>query len=253
MTLIELLVSLGVLAVICVAFATIMAQTHRVVDRSNALMGANATASAVAQALRDDLARFCPQGFLAVYEDPSGRPHLIFTAVGPFTSNTDTSTPKATANAARIDYGLDPSGNLWRRAVLLTGTSTSVTTWDPNVDYDDSVWLGRYDLNLLLHVDLTQTTLEEYCKAPPIPMEPNASNVRDLWPLLARPCGAFKVSYLKGTSWASDPNTWTAADFANPTTTTNPLPSAIKVNFRLKTGQRPEEFLDYEVICPIRQ
>ena len=38
MTLIELLVSLGVLAVICVAFATIMSQTHSVVDRSNALM-----------------------------------------------------------------------------------------------------------------------------------------------------------------------------------------------------------------------
>jgi prepilin-type N-terminal cleavage/methylation domain-containing protein len=264
MTLIELLVSLGVLAVISVAFATILSQSQRVVDRSNALMRANATASAISQTLRDDLARFCPQGFLAVYDpnpaDPSN--NLVFTALGPFTSLTD---PTITANAARIDYGwtdwgnTDPNDDLvWRRAILLTGTTVPYTG-PPDVlddDIDPIVWLGRYDSTSPVYVD-PSPELATYCQTPnPVTFprrdqDVTAGNVDDLWPLLARPVTAFSVSWWDTSAappvWNPADQFWTATNFAG-----GGGPAAIKVNFTLRTGSKPGEELDYEVICPLR-
>jgi prepilin-type N-terminal cleavage/methylation domain-containing protein len=236
MTLIELLVSLGVLAVISIAFATILSQSQQVVTRSNALMRANATASAIAQTLRNDLARFCPEGFLALYSDTGGAQHLIFTAVGPFTSLTD---PNITANAARIDYGCTASGDLWRRAILLTGTDISGTPWiasDPN-DYDQSLWLGRYDPNSPEYRD-PALYLNGYCQAPTIPADKQvtAANVNELWPLLARPVTDFNVALWDGTTWRQP----TAGNSLS-------LATAAAVQVRFTLGGIP-----YEVVCPLR-
>jgi prepilin-type N-terminal cleavage/methylation domain-containing protein len=248
MTLIELLVALAVLGIITVAFGTIMTQSQRVVDKSNALMQANATASAIAQVLRDDLARFCPQGFLAVHHDGSdANQRLVFTSVGPFTSLIDLNIK---ANAARIDYGLDSNDTLWRRAILLSAVDTTTGDSNPNDDIDSDVWLGRYDdPNSPSYID-PNDKIPNYCSPPPIPLDPNTPDkVNELWPLLARPCSKFQVSWWNkiNNNWDTDPKIWTAEDFANPN-----APSAIKVNFRLRTGPKDQDYLDYEVICPIR-
>ncbi len=270
MTLIELLVSLGVLAVISIAFATILSQSQRVVARSNALMQANAAASAVSQVLRDDMASLATQGFLAVYDpdpgDPNNSNNLIFTTFGPFTSKVD---PNVTANVARIDYGRlegdpnDPNDDtLWRRAILLTGIDTTPTPWDPNdpnTDYDDSLWLGRYDPNSPDSIEPNDDVGQEYSSPPMIPTNVTVANVDQLWPLLARPCTKFEVFWWNDSSppggWDSSTGVWRNGSrwdsIAGWVPDSNPS-EAIKVNFRLKTGPREHEYLDYEVICPIR-
>ncbi|MCJ7543470.1 MAG: hypothetical protein MUP47_02715 [Phycisphaerae bacterium] len=259
MTLIELLVSLGVLSVICIAFATIMAQTHRVVNSSNALMQANATAAAVAQTLRDDLASLSTQGFVAVYTDTNGDSHLIFTAVAPFKGRTAT-TSNVRANAARIDYGWtdnttpnDPNDDLlWRRAILMTGT-VGISP-DPNGDQkleddvDPNMWLGAYQ-----EINPSAIPWDRYYQDPNIPTEVKTPADADLlWPMLARPCLAFRVSWWDkpNSRWDTNSHTWTPPDFASPATP--PPPPAIRVNFSIKTGPKEQDKLDYEVICPLR-
>ena len=258
MTLIELLVSLAVLAVISIAFATIMSQSQKVVDRSNALMRANATASAISQILRNDLACLAPQAPIVIgnmSNGPGGT--LLFFAAGPFTSRTDPNTPPATANVARIDYGWssgpDPDPNnhgddfLWRRATLLTGT-TAGTDANPYDDLDPNAWLGRYDPSAPagIHIDLTVPgAVDPYLAEPNIPVQVEADNVRHIWPLLARPAGSFRVAW-----WSETTNDW-----MEPTggTTLSAPPPAIRVKFSVWTDPKKGETLDYEVVCPIRQ
>ena len=251
MTLVELLVSLGVLMLIGVAFGTILSQTQKVVEQSNALMRCNAAASAIAQVAREDLANLSPEGFLAVYvpTDPD-EGHLVFTAVGPFTSKTR---PGVAANAARIDYGIDPNahngpgepdGLIWRRAILLSGVDR-LTPADPNVpDTEPNMWLGRYDPGTPSYVEPNLNTVIGYCQPPTIPSNPSLGNVGGFWPLLARPCKYFRVSWWDGSTWQSTTKLWGPGD---------PLPPAIRVLFRLSTGPKAQDYLEYEVICPIRR
>jgi type II secretory pathway pseudopilin PulG len=254
MTMVELLVSMGILALIMVAFSTILAQTRTVSDMSNAFIQANASASAIAQVLRDDMARLSPQGFLAVYDpnnpatDPNNR--LVFTAVGTFTGTTST-TKDSVANAARIAYGLDANGNLWRKAtLLLPGAAT--TTLDV-----ENTWLGQYDPNCPSRID-TVNQMPTYCADPNIP-KTVALDTNGFWSLLAGSCAQFRVSWWNptGNTWVTTTATnlqlWTTTAFEDPNSASPyPLPPAIKVNFRLKTGNDPnKDYMDYEVICPV--
>jgi type II secretory pathway pseudopilin PulG len=250
MTMIELLVSMGILTLIVLAFGTILSQTRQVADKSSAFMQANASATVIAQALRDDLARLAPQGFLAVYTDsvlePNRNQRLVFTAVRPFTSQVNAG---IATNAARIAYGLDANSRLWRKAVLLSNTTTTTDV--------ENAWLGQYDPNChpTTPIDLN-ANLPTYCADPIIPLNITLTNMVSFWPLLAGSCSRFQVSWWNtGTSkWVSDANTWDANDFAERSSTAHPPPPAIKVNFRLKTGTDPnEDYMDYEVICPIRR
>lgn len=256
MTLIELLVSLGVLAMISIAFATIMSQSQRVVDKSNALMRSNATASAIAQTLRDDLACLSSEGFLYVKKDTvNGQDQfkLVFLSVGPFISRAD---PNVRANAARIEYGWCNNGTVddyrddfvWRRAILLTGTgSADESVYDPNAgnDVDPNMWLGAY--GPILAADPNSLPLDRYCADPsPIPLTPTSPADAGLWPMLARPVSRFRVSW-----WANDK--WNEPDAAGTTIAGPTLPTAIRVDFSIWTGPKKDDGLDYEVVCPIRR
>ncbi len=242
MTLLELLVSLGVLALIGVAFGAIISQTQKVVNTSNALMRANADASAISGVIREDLTRLSPEGFLAVYQDPidPNQSHLVFTAVGPFASKI-ISDPSARANAARIDYGLQAGGVLWRRAILLGASGGS--------DCEPGTFLGLYAAN---PGSINQGLIKSYCAppTPPVPTEINTlADVANLWPMLAASCASFKVTW-----WDVGSSGWKAPDPNEPKIWTSgmTLPEAVRVQYRLTAGQGETDYLDYEVICPVR-
>lgn len=257
MTLIELLVSLAVMSIIIVAFGTIMTQTQKVVDKSNTLMQANATASAVAQVIREDIASLYKDGFLDTH---GGTVCMDFTAVGTYRSVFD---PNVCSNAARIFYFLDPNAptdpnkqTLFRCAFLLCPQGPPSGGPDAN---GDDVLYNRYltcyqDGNSGVYgLDLSNMWGSQFPSPVTLPItEPN--QVDKAWPVLATKCTRFAVSFLNPNTGKWDSNSsngyaWVPSNPSSPTW----WPRAIKVEFRLKTGDRLQDFIDYEVICPVPQ
>ncbi len=128
LTLTEMLVSTGVLALIILIAAEMLASTQATIHEAEKAADLNADARAVADRLRRDLMKITQDGLLLVMIDEQYRPRLVFTAVGVHRSLCDS---QVTANAARIAYGLyrnykdtpkDPSDDyniLYRQAILL--------------------------------------------------------------------------------------------------------------------------------------
>ncbi len=123
LTLTELLVSTGILAIMILLGSTMLAQTQRTIRLAQSAIKSNADARAVADRFRHDVLAMTQHGFLVLLMDEGNRPHLVFLTAGTYRSLCDDGT---FANAARIDYGLgvvkDDKGAehnvLFRRATL---------------------------------------------------------------------------------------------------------------------------------------
>jgi prepilin-type N-terminal cleavage/methylation domain-containing protein len=249
LTLVELLVSLGLIAFIAMAFGTILGQARQLVSTSQSVIRANSAASAIAQVIREDLAGLSKEGFLAIGNDPNC---LVFTATGAFTSQ-DAANPDH-ANAAVIDYGLDISKNtLWRRARVMIprsinpdGEPSKTAAKEP---FEVDGYLGLYR-NGGITVD--PTFLTNYTGIPAIPSYPYGPDSPDnLWPVLATECMGFKVERLEAGGWKipgsganPDLDAWSFVDTS--------WPAAVKVTFGLRMGDKTSDAMEYEVICPIR-
>lgn len=144
LTLIELMVSVAILAVIILAVGYIFSQTSRAVNATQATMDVNAGIRATMAQMRRDMQGLSRKGFLILIEgtDDEG-PVIAFTATGRFESQTS----DARANAAIIVYSFaedEAAGNgapsiLTRRAFLLSGTgntSFAQAVADDNLDLD---------------------------------------------------------------------------------------------------------------------
>ncbi|MDY7011916.1 MAG: hypothetical protein SVV80_14390 [Planctomycetota bacterium] len=208
MTLVELMVSIAILTAIILIVSTLLASAQRVVGTSQETIRADADARVIAERLRADLSGLTSEGFLAIYTGAGDRQHLLFTTVGPYRSMTETGNPTI-ANAARIDYGLTGGANniLWRRAFLLNGESGAPTggdmekislaeykTW-PRVNFDFALYNGGEEY-------LWDGNPFKCFIMPPSPemtLPPNSlSEVKALWPYLARPCSNLKIEWTDG-------------------------------------------------------
>jgi len=248
LTLVELLVSLGLIAFIAMAFGTILGQARQLVSTSQSVIRANSAASAIAQVIREDLAGLSKEGFLAIYMPNPNEYHLVFTATGVFKSQSQGDPNKS--NAVVIDYGLDKSKNtLWRRARLLIAGGPNDAV--PKDTFTVNGYLGLY------HYGSPSVDANTYSSPPPtIPSWPYGPDSPDkLWPVLATECTGFKVEWLdRGPppplKWTTTADFWTHADdVAVPPT--HPWPAAVKVTFGLRMGDKTSDAMQYEVICPI--
>ncbi len=82
LTLIEMLVAVSVLAVMILAFSSILVQSQRFITTAQRSRRSFQLASSLARIIRTDLRRASQQGFLAIATDGEGRPMLMFTAAG---------------------------------------------------------------------------------------------------------------------------------------------------------------------------
>ncbi len=292
MTLVELMVSIGILTAVILIVSSLLANAQRAVGSSQGTIVADADARAAVNRLRTDLARLTTEGFLAIYTDINDRRHLVFTAVGPYRSMTETDAPTI-ANAARIDYGLtgDADKILWRRAFLLNGEGITVTAGDREkislADY--KVW-DRAGIDAALYNAggtynwPIGNPFDCFITSPSITLPPNSlSEVRGLWPYLARPCSNLKIYWTDGTTdangmiwygdngglgdvnpkesdWADkvpadDTIEYNAGDAANPRYCTlwthrkkDNWPLALRITFTLGTGETART---YEVIVDL--
>ena len=242
MTLVELLVSMGIIVLIALAFSTILGQSKAVVASTQQLLRANAAASAIAAVIREDFAGLSREGFLAVANGPNY--YMVFTATGVFH---DPLIPANTANAAVIDYGLDPTTHvLWRRARPLKETNLLNPTLAPVGETIDG-FLGLYRSS---SITIDAAFVGNYTPAPSLPTPPGykVSDIPNLWPVLATECMGFKVE-----CWDTANNKWDASPA--PFTYANPgnWPKAVKVTFQLRMSDKTtNDTMDYEVICPVR-
>jgi len=249
LTLVELLVSLGIIVLISLAFGTILGQSQKVVSSTQGIIRANSAASAIAQVIRDDFVGLSKEGFLAVSNDPN---YIVFTATGVFQESIP---PGRRANAAVIDYGLDGSKHiLWRRARPLSGSAGIANVQASYID----AYLGQYRHGPVGVIPLPTA----YYDAPALPIPPyynlDPADIGNLWPVLATECRGFGVESFNGTTWSSNADTWTFND--DIPNSPHPWPKAIKVRFSLQTRDRrpnqpanePPPTMDYEVICSIR-
>lgn len=136
LTLIELMVSVAILAVIILAVGYIFSQTSRAVNATQATMDVNAGIRATMAQMRRDMQGLSRKGFLILLEGDADYPPVIaFTATGRFQSQTD---PDIQADEALIVYTMardatNPAGGysiLTREAFLLTGNPDEPTLAD---------------------------------------------------------------------------------------------------------------------------
>lgn len=91
MTLIEMLVAVSILAMIILAFGTILTQAQKVVKTSQTNMRTNSTVSAIAQVIRQDFRQLTRSGFLCITQtngSVNSVPRLLFTTAGTTRSKT---------------------------------------------------------------------------------------------------------------------------------------------------------------------
>jgi competence protein ComGC len=112
LTLIEMMVAVGILSLLILAFSQILGTTQQVVSEAQDLMRSNAKASALEAVFRPDMEQVSQQGFLAIIQDRmissslssprGGRPFLVASLAGPTASK---QTPLQ-AGSSILVYGL---------------------------------------------------------------------------------------------------------------------------------------------------
>lgn len=135
MTLIELLVTVVVIAAILYVFHMVLSSSQQFVTTSQSRSRANSAAEAIARTIRSDLERISRQGFLAIRRSSDDSLLICFAQAGRFSSVlADESTPATATRAtgAVVAYGMAdnthpayPGKVLLRKQLLLVGTSMS--------------------------------------------------------------------------------------------------------------------------------
>ncbi|NLW86721.1 MAG: prepilin-type N-terminal cleavage/methylation domain-containing protein [Planctomycetes bacterium] len=262
-TLVELLVSVAVMAIMITIVSTIVSECHKLVKSSQATMRCNNTAGAIAQLLRNDVSSISQNGLLFI-STIDNKPIVMFTTAGPARALVaiDDVTHDYVQGAGTLTMigQMDNAGKaggdvLWRAAYVFA----------PHMPMD---WgkdaFGGHDLASIQALPAEMKTMcidwknavettklhvpvEEKLH---VPVEAIA-DVRDLWQVVATGLTEFGVSWKDDTGWHEPDGTdmiWTHHD-------QNAWPTAIKFNFKLSDPEAPADYreLEYEVVCPLVQ
>ena len=234
MTLTELLVAVGVLAIMVLGFGTILSQTQRVVVGAQESMRANGQAAAIEQIIRNDVLRVSKIGFMSV-TDANGSPALVFTAAGVNQSLTG----DARGLGSIVAYGLcDNDGAGAAGKILLRHGRVLDSDVAGGVDADQlAMDLAELQIQDAAAMDATKSSILAGLPSSLSAPASSLSEVGSLWQVLARDCAVLKIEWTTGDlsggklTWSSATQTWTRADQGN-------WPSAIKINFYLKQARR---------------
>jgi hypothetical protein len=255
MTLIELIVAVGVMAVMIIGFSSILAQSQKLVYSAEETMRANAAAASIELVIREDMLRVTQNGFLAI-GSANGYPALAMAA--PAVSRSLVGA--ATGTGSILTYGLcsntaaDPAQRvLYRKAWVLKMRSAD----ESSATLDEDRWDLDFGQLQMQSAAAVQTTVSQaFTDAPQQVTVPvtTVSQIAALWQVLAADCTQLSFAYLSGgasgtSAWQSGSRTWTRQD------PPGSWPSAIKISFVLSDPTLPAEFRDhaYEVICPVAQ
>ncbi len=266
LTLVELLVTLAIIAAMILAFSMILSSSQKVVSSSQAMMRANAAAEAIARTIRLDFQFISKEGFLAIRDG-----HLVFTTAGLFPIGQAGSLSDDNANidskasgfgtGQTVTYGLstnpvdeDNMNNsvLYRQVFVLDGEYLG--PGDPPLD----VW-NMYLSRMLRwtqadvddQVDQLISATPDTIRIPPLNNFASAEKLRmvmnhrvsDLtieW--------ASQIDAQGNLVWRDDDKVWSHHNRSN-------WPLAVRVRFKILDEALPEEFhedsLVYEVVCSI--
>lgn len=217
LTLIELLVSVGILVIMLLAFGVILTGSQEVVARSQATMRSNSAAAAIADVIRNDLRQATKNGFLCIMQDPAdpnGNPILTVMTAGVSESGIN----EVVGTARLVSYGIcdnqaDPNEQiLWRKGWVL---AIDPNNPDPNNPRDDVIpsdyavfqQLPRY-IPLppppwsLDSVITTYISRPEDITIPPQQL----SDIDTLWQCLAVRCSELSIMWTDGEPKAGENN-----------------------------------------------
>ncbi|NLT52943.1 MAG: prepilin-type N-terminal cleavage/methylation domain-containing protein [Ignavibacteria bacterium] len=273
-TLAELLVSVAVMAIMITIVASVVAQSHKVVNTAQAMMRANSSGVGITQILRQDIARISQNGFLAITRAPDGTDILVYMTAGVTTAVSGQNGAGAlTMIGRKQNAGTNPvSDVLWRGSYVLRTSADSLATWDGTGDQcpRDFSEFQSYPRSELINSIRTWATWSNGFVVPPETL----AEARALWQVAATNCTDLQIMWTNGDLdgseliWygpASDDHPAAGPD--NPEEPDAPYlalwtnhnqnnwPKAIKVYFKLKDSDAPEENqeMEYEVICPLGQ
>ena len=261
-TLIELMVSVAIMAIIALAFGGLMTQANLVVTEGEKRMRSDAAASAVSRVIRGDIRKVTKNGFLRINDSK-----LVLVTAG----RTQSSFGNYFGDGAIIVYGRHDASNILYRKVLVL--SKDAPTAEANRLPDCLVWqdagMTLAELQVLSAAEMTG--LIDHVAEEPDSMDYPPKTLhqitKTMWTLLAGNCTDLNISYRppKKTSWSGD-TTCTRHSQTN-------WPDAIKFKFKLKPGtlistaitdneinndeadddedEEDDDEVSYEIICPV--
>jgi prepilin-type N-terminal cleavage/methylation domain-containing protein len=248
-TLIELMVSISIMAIIALAFGGLLTQANQVVTEGEKRMRADAAASAISRIIRGDIRKITKNGFFRINNNK-----LVLVTAGRMQS----SFSSHSGDGAVIVYGRHNASNVLYRKVLVLARSA-------NNIVDCLKWktagMSLAQLQVMSAGDMT-TLINEVAKDPPgMAYPPETLNqitgpTSTMWMILAGNCTELSITYRPSDeedSWPDD-TTCTRHNQTN-------WPKAIKFNFKLKPGtlmsaaiaddERDNVDVNYEILCPV--
>ena len=256
-TMVELLVSVAVLAILIIAIGQVFSQGQQVVTRSQGRMRANNAASAITHVIRSDLRKVSKLGFLYI-EDGTDGDKLVFTTAG-LTQSID---GNAEGQGGIASYGLcdndapDTADSvIYRQGWVLDATDYTPDNGGADQYPTDFSEIQAKDVagmqaEATAIVDKAPpSTGEDALKIPPV----NIADVGNLWQCLVKDCSSLEIAYLEHNDttldWKTATATWTRHDQSE-------WPKAIKIKFKVNDQSLPDELsasggVEYEIICPI--
>ncbi len=251
MTLMEMMVSITILAGMVMAFNIILSQSQRVVIQTQRRIRANAAAMAISQVIRRDVQNITKNGFLHI---DAGQGLLAFSAAGVAESVTG----DAKGNASIIAYRLCTNSVTSQKDVLcrigIVLTRDATTTSSPLWPTGDRLQLELADIQTYItNGQLNANVITPLNGLLNVSLPPgNASDVADLWKVLTYHGARLNSEY--GTRNATGAITWQGGtqtwDYRNQ----DNWPVAVKIKFTLAPNALERKAIvsaTYEVVCPI--
>jgi len=276
MTLMELMVSVSILAGMILAFNVILSQSQRVVSGAQRSIRANSSGMAIAQVIRRDFRSISKDGFLYIGQDTDAsrvvsggtdkRPVVIFTTAGLSESVTGNARGTGSLICYRAATNTVTSDDdiLCRIGLVLSTEASTSPVWAAG----DRWGTDLADINKMTEVQIKSGIVTPLEAAMQLTIPPNsASDIASLWKVLAhnvRVVGGSSTDLKIEYSLPNELGTWRLPPVAGVTWTyrnQDAWPVAIK--FRLTMGtssevrralrdtENPDNAVDYEVICPI--
>jgi prepilin-type N-terminal cleavage/methylation domain-containing protein len=256
-TLIELMVSISIMAIIMLAFGGLMTRTNVVVTQGEKRMRADASASAISRLIRNDIRKMTKNGFLRMSSDK-----LMFVIAG----KTQSAFSEQSGDGAIIIYGRDEGSNVLYRKILVLAKKAPTTAGKEEVDC--LLWNNN---GVRTPLDLAELQVMSTGKMTEI-MDQVVSDIEDdslaypprtlhqvtktMWMVLAGGCKELKI-----TSRSTKKNEWKDGGGTHTRHNQSSWPAALKFKFKLSAdslvGAAIAEAgttsgdVEYEIICPI--
>ena len=244
-TLIELMVSVSIMAIIALAFGGLMTQANMVVTEGEKRMRSDATASAISRIVRSDIRKITKNGFFYIEDDKL----VLVTAGRTLSSFSKNSNGQLiVGDGAIIIYGRDKlSEVLYRKVLVLAKGATEVDCLPMSLTEVQVMSLDEMK-NLIAQVSQEPVGMAY----PPVTL---SQVVNTMWMVLAGSCTELVIECHppERPDWSDnvlstrhDQTVW---------------PDAIKFTFQLKPGtimskaiagdDITEDDIVYEILCPV--